>query len=49
MKFVTAAAASAVALSLSAGASFAACDEGEIVIKFSHVTNTDRHPKAIAA
>ncbi|KUF11692.1 C4-dicarboxylate ABC transporter [Pseudoponticoccus marisrubri] len=27
----------------------AACDEGEIVIKFSHVTNTDRHPKGIAA
>jgi len=26
-----------------------ACDEGEIVIKFSHVTNTDRHPKGIAA
>ncbi len=28
---------------------FAACDEGEIVVKFSHVTNTDRHPKGIAA
>lgn len=27
----------------------AACDEGEIVIKFSHVTNTDKHPKGIAA
>ena len=27
----------------------AACDEGEIVVKFSHVTNTDRHPKGIAA
>ena len=26
-----------------------ACDEGEIVIKFSHVTNTDKHPKGIAA
>ncbi len=25
------------------------CDEGEIVVKFSHVTNTDRHPKGIAA
>ncbi|MGD8567458.1 MAG: TRAP transporter substrate-binding protein [Gammaproteobacteria bacterium] len=25
------------------------CDEGEIVIKFSHVTNTDKHPKGIAA
>ncbi|MHC0053960.1 DctP family TRAP transporter solute-binding subunit [Actibacterium sp. D379-3] len=49
MKFVTAAAAAAVALSFSAGASLAQCDEGEIVIKFSHVTNTDRHPKGIAA
>ncbi len=27
----------------------AACDPGEIVIKFSHVTNTDRHPKGVAA
>jgi len=27
----------------------AACDDGEVVIKFSHVTNTDRHPKGIAA
>ncbi|MEZ9929057.1 TRAP transporter substrate-binding protein [Vibrio breoganii] len=25
------------------------CDDGEIVIKFSHVTNTDKHPKGIAA
>ena len=30
-------------------AAFAACDPGEEVIKFSHVTNTDRHPKGIAA
>ncbi|WP_108836457.1 DctP family TRAP transporter solute-binding subunit [Tateyamaria sp.] len=28
---------------------FAACDDGEIVVKFSHVTNTDKHPKGIAA
>jgi C4-dicarboxylate-binding protein DctP len=28
---------------------FAKCDPGEMVIKFSHVTNTDRHPKGIAA
>jgi len=28
---------------------FAECDPGEIVIKFSHVTNTDKHPKGIAA
>ncbi|WP_323847979.1 DctP family TRAP transporter solute-binding subunit [Nitrogeniibacter mangrovi] len=26
-----------------------ACDPGEVVIKFSHVTNTDKHPKGIAA
>ena len=25
------------------------CDDGETVVKFSHVTNTDRHPKGIAA
>lgn len=30
-------------------AALAACDDGEVVIKFSHVTNTDRHPKGIAA
>jgi len=28
---------------------YANCDKGEIHIKFSHVTNTDRHPKGIAA
>ncbi|MEB8430858.1 TRAP transporter substrate-binding protein [Cocleimonas sp. KMM 6892] len=27
----------------------AKCDPGEMVIKFSHVTNTDKHPKGIAA
>jgi C4-dicarboxylate-binding protein DctP len=27
----------------------AACDDGEMVIKFSHVTNADKHPKGIAA
>ncbi len=27
----------------------AACDPGEIKVKFSHVTNTDKHPKGIAA
>lgn len=27
----------------------ATCDPGEVVIKFSHVTNTNRHPKGIAA
>ncbi|WP_136442206.1 DctP family TRAP transporter solute-binding subunit [Pacificoceanicola onchidii] len=38
-----------VAMTLTAGAAFAACDPGETVIKFSHVTNTDKHPKGIAA
>ena len=37
------------AMTLGSGAAFAACDSGEIVIKFSHVTNTDKHPKGIAA
>lgn len=46
MKFVTAA---VLAISLSAGAVSAACDDGEIIIKLSHVTNTDKHPKGIAA
>ncbi len=27
----------------------ASCESGEIKIKFSHVTNTDKHPKGIAA
>ncbi len=34
---------------LGATSAFAACDTGETVIKFSHVTNTDKHPKGIAA
>src|SRR6056297_2097169 len=48
MKFLTAAA-TALAMSVSATAVSAACDDGEIVVKFSHVTNTDKHPKGIAA
>ena len=32
-----------------ANSAYADCDEGEIVIKFSHVTNSDKHPKGIAA
>ena len=48
MKFATAAVA-ALTLSVSATAGFAPCDDGEIVVKFAHVTNTDRHPKGIAA
>lgn len=43
------AATAAVALTTAAAPAFADCDEGEIVVKFSHVTNTDRHPKGIAA
>ena len=42
------------AMSVAANAAYAAsdaagCDAGEIVVKFSHVTNTDKHPKGIAA
>ena len=48
MKFLTTTL-TAAALTLSAGAAMAACDAGEMVIKFSHVTNTDKHPKGIAA
>jgi len=48
MKYLVSAAALA-AFAFSAPAAFAACDEGEEVVKFSHVTNTDRHPKGIAA
>ncbi len=47
MRYLTLAA--AAALALTANAAMAACDDGEIVIKFSHVTNTDKHPKGIAA
>jgi C4-dicarboxylate-binding protein DctP len=36
-------------LALASTPVFAKCDPGEIVIKFSHVTNTDKHPKGIAA
>ncbi|WP_394177908.1 DctP family TRAP transporter solute-binding subunit [Yoonia maritima] len=36
-------------IATSAQADTAGCDDGEIVVKFSHVTNTDRHPKGIAA
>ena len=43
-----AAAALGLTVSGSAGA-LAKCDKGEMVIKFSHVTNTDKHPKGIAA
>jgi len=41
--------AAAAALTLTSGAALAACDPGETVVKFAHVTNTDKHPKGIAA
>jgi C4-dicarboxylate-binding protein DctP len=46
--------AAAVALTFAMGATnpslaAGACQDGEIVIKFSHVTNSDKHPKGIAA
>ena len=40
---------SLLALSVPAFAASDACQDGEIVIKFAHVTNTDKHPKGIAA
>ena len=48
MKFLLS---TALTLTMAFGAStaIAACDDGEVVIKFSHVTNTDKHPKGIAA
>ena len=36
-------------LAVASTSAMANCDPGEIVIKFSHVTNTDKHPKGIAA
>lgn len=40
--------ASLLALGTAAPA-FATCDAGETLIKFAHVTNSDKHPKGIAA
>ncbi len=51
LKYLTTAA-TALALSAIATTGLAnpeGCDDGEIVVKFSHVTNTDKHPKGIAA
>ena len=36
-------------LAISTSIAAAKCDPGEVKIKFSHVTNTDKHPKGIAA
>ena len=49
--FIKTALASAMAVALISTPAQASevCQEGEIVIKFSHVTNTDKHPKGIAA
>lgn len=38
-----------IALSALPTIAMANCDAGETVVKFSHVTNTDKHPKGIAA
>ncbi|MBB3712494.1 C4-dicarboxylate-binding protein DctP [Limimaricola variabilis] len=51
MKYLSLAA-TAAALAIAAQAAQAdpmGCDAGETVVKFSHVTNTDKHPKGIAA
>lgn len=45
----TAATALAMAVTVGAAAASDGCDAGETVIKFAHVTNTDKHPKGIAA
>lgn len=49
MKFITAVVAATIAMGAGAASASGACDQGELVIKFSHVTNTDKHPKGIAA
>ncbi|OSP55962.1 DctP family TRAP transporter solute-binding subunit [Pseudoruegeria sp. SK021] len=49
MTFRTTLAAAASVLALTSAPLFAACEDGEILIKFAHVTNTDKHPKGIAA
>ncbi|SDO70895.1 C4-dicarboxylate-binding protein DctP [Lutimaribacter pacificus] len=49
MKTLMTTAAMALAMTVTAQTATAACDDGEIVIKFSHVTNSDKHPKGIAA
>ena len=49
MKFLAAASILAMTVAGAATAQESGCDDGEIVVKFSHVTNTDRHPKGIAA
>jgi C4-dicarboxylate-binding protein DctP len=48
-KLVSLIAAASIAASASYAQGTTGCDDGEVVVKFSHVTNTDRHPKGIAA
>jgi len=49
-KIFTAAAVGAALLASSVSSqALASCEDGEIKIKFSHVTNEDKHPKGIAA
>ncbi len=38
-----------LALTCAASTAFATCDDGEVVVRFSHVANTDGHPKGLAA
>ncbi len=49
MRFLKTAAAVAAIMAVATTGALASCEDGEIVIKFSHVTNTDKHPKGIAA
>ncbi|MCR9237946.1 MAG: DctP family TRAP transporter solute-binding subunit [Alphaproteobacteria bacterium] len=49
MRFLKTAAAAAAIMAVATTGALANCEDGEIVIKFSHVTNTDKHPKGIAA
>lgn len=49
MKLRTSALLTAALLIGGIGQAAANCDAGEMTIKFSHVTNTDKHPKGIAA
>ncbi len=48
-KLSIAALSTAAVVLLAASPAFAKCDSGEMKIKFSHVTNTDKHPKGVAA
>ena len=49
MRFLKTLAIATLSITALSSAAHAACDPGETVIKFSHVTNTDKHPKGIAA